>query len=488
MTDVLIHSFDCHILCALSGQLSVALIMLKIARLSRAIKEAVMHRSMQKSNLVLVFVIGFVVLLLFFFTPFVVSSQPPDNPACPDMVSQVVSVVSNNCADLARNEACYGNVTLIAEPFPNLGDFAFSAPGDIVGVHHIQHLQLSTMDSDTPEWGMALLKLQANLPDTMPGQNVSMVLFGDIDITNRVLPAPPTIAMQATAGVNVRQRPVDGNVLLSLSNGQDVVANGRLEDSSWVRIELTDASCVHGWVSADFLRTDDDISDLSVMAPSAPTYGAMQAFYFTSGIGDAQCQEAPDSGILLQTPSGTGEIQFVINEVTINLGSTAFLTAEPNNQLVVNVVEGEGEVIAQNSSQAVPAGTYVTVPLTDGIASGVPSEPIPYDNGRMNVLPISLLDESITIHPALTETEIEAYLASLNALPESVALLGTGNIMIYPDTVFGCGDVAPVGQLPPGTVVPLWAGPRFACGVNWYQMTTPCGITGWVKAEHVGLP
>ena len=30
----------------------------------------------------------------------------------------------------------------------------------------------------------------------------------------------------------------------------------------------------------------------------------MQAFYFRSGIGDAPCAEAPNSGILIQTPEG----------------------------------------------------------------------------------------------------------------------------------------------------------------------------------------
>jgi hypothetical protein len=273
----------------------------------------------------------------------VVLAQPPGNDACPDVVTQVTDTVGDNCADLARNEACYGNVTLMAEPYSSVGTFDFVAPGDIEAVDRIQRLQLSSMNTDVPEWGMAMLKLQANLPDTTPGQNVVVVLFGDVSITNQVPPAPPTIAMQATAGVNVRVRPVDGTVIASLSNGLDVVANGRLEDSSWIRIETPDQDR-NGWVSADFLRSDEDVSSLDVTTPGDPTFGPMQAFYFTSGIGDAQCQEAPDSGILLQTPEGAGKIDFVINEVNISLGSTAYLTAEPNSLMTINIVEGEAEV------------------------------------------------------------------------------------------------------------------------------------------------
>lgn len=33
-------------------------------------------------------------------------------------------------------------------------------------------------------------------------------------------------------------------------------------------------------------------------------YGAMQAFYLKTGISHSACQEAPSSGIIIQTPQG----------------------------------------------------------------------------------------------------------------------------------------------------------------------------------------
>ncbi len=58
-------------------------------------------------------------------------------------------------------------------------------------------------------WGLALTRLQADLPDTLPGQNVTVVLMGDIAVENAVPPEavrqPVTpIDVTASAGVNLR--------------------------------------------------------------------------------------------------------------------------------------------------------------------------------------------------------------------------------------------------------------------------------------------
>jgi len=37
---------------------------------------------------------------------------------------------------------------------------------------------------NTGTWGLSLLKLQANLPNTMPGQNITFVVYGDTSVQN----------------------------------------------------------------------------------------------------------------------------------------------------------------------------------------------------------------------------------------------------------------------------------------------------------------
>ncbi|MEL6525658.1 MAG: hypothetical protein AAFQ07_08105, partial [Chloroflexota bacterium] len=58
----------------------------------------------------------------------------------------------------------------------------FDNPGDTAAVDDIENLTLSPFESSLTEWGVAVLVLQADLPDTLPGQNVTMLLFGDVDL------------------------------------------------------------------------------------------------------------------------------------------------------------------------------------------------------------------------------------------------------------------------------------------------------------------
>jgi len=45
-----------------------------------------------------------------------------------------------------------------------------------------QDAQVERLNETTGEWGIALLRVQANLPDTAPGQNVTVLMFGDAEI------------------------------------------------------------------------------------------------------------------------------------------------------------------------------------------------------------------------------------------------------------------------------------------------------------------
>jgi hypothetical protein len=133
----------------------------------------------------------------------------------------------------------------------------------------------------------------------------------------------------------------------------------------------------------------------------------MQAFYFRSGIADAQCEEAPDSGLLIQTPEGAGEIFLLVNEVRVQLGSTAYLQAQAESTLDIYLIEGAGRAEAFDEAQFIPAGTVVSVPLdADLTASGPPGEPQPYDQTALASLPIAGLEQPITIAEPLAESQI----------------------------------------------------------------------------------
>jgi hypothetical protein len=341
------------------------------------------------------------IILLLIFTTAVVVAQ--DTVTCSTIVQEAVAVVGELCAETGRNQACYGNLTLSAEPQSGVTDLVFGSPGDIDDVAKIHSLTLNGMDESVPEWGVSLMRLQANLPYTMPGQNVTMLLFGDVTIENAVV-ADPAVFLDVTVSgsMNVRSGPSTGYaVAVALGAGDTTVADGRNEAGDWLRIQLVDDQI--GWVYAPLLTIDGDSALLPVIAADdtepVTGYTTMQAFYFRSGIGDTACVEAPD-GILIQTPAGVGEVNFRVNGVDIALASTAFLRAQPAGDMIISMVEGRAQVTAFDETHTVLAGTRVRVPLDENLeASGPPESLEAYEEESLDTLPVDTLEREIEIAP-----------------------------------------------------------------------------------------
>jgi hypothetical protein len=360
------------------------------------------------------------ILLMGFFGLWVSSVVAQSD--CPTIVQNALNATDAACEGASRNQACYGNITLVAEPQDGVADFNFEQPGDIVDVVGVRALTLEPLDAASDVWGVALMRLQANLPETLPGQNVTFLMFGDVEIRNAVETNVDPITLEATAtgNINVRSGPSTNDEPISqLADGEIVMADGRNPDSTWLRIQLPDGT--PGWVSAELVTFTGDLSLLNVVDPLAlppPLLTPMQAFYFQSGIGDAPCDEAPDSGVLIQTPEGVGQINFTVNEVDIQLGSTAYLQAQASGDMTVNVVENQATVSAQGTTRFVPAGSRVRVPLDANlVAAGPPSEPEPYNGADLAALPVGHMPREVEVAAALTQAELDAL--SANTLPVS---------------------------------------------------------------------
>jgi hypothetical protein len=153
--------------------------------------------------------------------------------------------------------------------------------------------------------------------------------------------------------------------------------------------------------------TDMMSGEISAPEPTAPQLTPMQAFYFKSGANDAPCEEAPDSGILIQTPEGAGKIELVVNDAKVSLGSTGYFQAQAGEEMIISVVEGEGIVESDGEAIVVPAGTAARVPVDENLqASGPPEGPEPYDPDSLKSLPIGNLPRKFAIAPALEVTAL----------------------------------------------------------------------------------
>jgi uncharacterized protein YraI len=304
---------------------------------------------------------------------------------CPALVQAALTATDSACISVGRNQACYGNVTLDAVPQTGAEAFTFTKPGDLVDLAVVKSLTLSSMNEAAKEWGVALMKVQANLPDTLPGQNVTFLMFGDVEIQNAA-PSniePTTVSVTAKGAANVRSGPAtSADAVGKLSGGQTLTADGRNGDSTWLRIQLDDGT--PGWVFADLVTVDGDVAALALVDPAAlvPPSTPIQAFYFKSGVGDSPCAEAPN-GLLIQSPAGAERVNLRVNGVELNIGSTVFLQTPNGNdasEMVVSTLAGVVRVAADNVTQTVIPGAQVSVPLdANGQAAGAPSAPQPYD-------------------------------------------------------------------------------------------------------------
>jgi len=335
-----------------------------------------------------------IVLVVVSFALTVIVIAQDDN--CPAFVQTALDTVGEVCADIGRNLACYGNGEIIALDFESVELLDFNMAGDTEEVFNIRSISTSAMDVDNEVWGIVLMTLQANLPDTVPGQNVTFVIFGDTQLVNQVSPDTevdlPTLSATINNGINVRAgASTDFAIVGSLSAKDEVTLVGRNSASDWVQISLADGI---GWLYVPLITVDGDVSTLNVVESSDandPRYTMpMQAFRLETGIGAPECQEAPRDGILVQAPTNT-VVNFRINEIDVVVGSTAMLQVDDDG-LRVNTLDGTVNVTSNGQTQTVEPGFGVDV-----IANTPPSQPELYDYGDIRNAPVNLLPESIRI-------------------------------------------------------------------------------------------
>ena len=339
------------------------------------------------------------VVLLLLTLPAVSEAQTTEAPTdCPTIVQTAITLTNQRCESTADNEVCYGHLVLDAQPRAGLDPFAFAEPGDIVDVIDVQSLRLSALDTDSGQWGVVLMQLDAALVES-PASNdqVQILLFGDAELNDATTFLPGKIRRAS----NIRSRPTTSSQLITTVQSDDeITANGRTSDASWIRVNLAEGT---GWIRADLIDLNGNIDSLTVIsgdvsADDLVAFGPMQAFYFRSGINDAPCAEAPNSGLLIQTPEGVASVSIWMDEVVVQLDATAFIQAAPNGELTVTVLDGSAQVTAVDETRTAVAGTSIAVALNPELmAEAVPSDPVPFDPVAVQSLPIGLLDDPITI-------------------------------------------------------------------------------------------
>jgi hypothetical protein len=211
---------------------------------------------------------------------------------CRELIDRAMQASGNSCDQMGSNEVCYGNNTLTAE-LNSPSSTQFAQVGDVVSVTDLRRLAASPLRLASQEWGIAVFKVIANLPRSLPGETITMVVFGNTTLDN----------------------------------------------------------------------------------PS----NNLQTFYFSSTLGQIDCDQVPFDGLMITMPNGAG-VSFVINGAEMTLMGDASIKATQNGSMDVSMYSGSAYISANGESQFVTAGQSTSMDLggTNGTSAvSPPSAPEP---------------------------------------------------------------------------------------------------------------
>lgn len=376
--------------------------------------------------------------------------------SCSTVIEDVVSAVGTFCDNLERNQACYGNEGIVALNFDRNPLDNFEQQGDLTNLGNLATLTTSPFDEVNQTWGLALLQVTGNLPDTVPGQAVTFVVYGDTEIINDIPPSDSdstTLLATSTGNLNVRSGAgTNFGILGTLATGDEITVYGRNEAGDWLQFSLDDQTA---WIYTSLVSVEGDVMSLPVVQnDSAPAQSPFQAFRFQSGIGEYGCEDVPRDGLLIQAPSNT-TVNFLVNGIEVQVGSTALLN-QLAEQVQVSTFEGTVAVTVGGETQLIDPGFTTIVD-----ENTPPTEAEPYDYDAVRGAPIELLPEPVTI-PITVPGDADWIDSGLEfSAGDVVTLTVTGEVnpcVQNPDCVpmgpAGMTDIGPAGTADPSIIYP----------------------------------
>lgn len=305
--------------------------------------------------------IAFLFLLGLLFTVTAVALSQSTDEACPVLVETALTEVGNNCGELNRNSACYG-FNRVDATFANVTDETFfSSPADRAELVNLQTIQTAPLDPDLERWGIAVMNVQANVPNSLPGQAVVFMLLGDVQVENAVaednaFAGVEPISVTALVAANLRSFPsLNANVVASVAANAELSADGLSPDGGWLRVL---AATGPAWVSRELVQSAGDLATLPAL--TSEKRSPMQAFYFTTGFGQPACNEAPPSTLVIQGPNNV-KVDITANGADIRLGSTIGLRVLEGNIMQLFVLDGGADA----GGVKVPTGYTMFVQLSE---------------------------------------------------------------------------------------------------------------------------
>lgn len=351
----------------------------------------------------------FVVMLFLSLGVGIVEAQAQDNETCPTNILLAFSRALTACASTRADEACYGAGSITIEG--RRGAPVFSQPGDQIALNDVAVIRTI---SDAATWSAAQMNMHSSF-DRTRGRIISVWLFGNTLYANNS-PDMPELSVFTVGLANLRAEPADSAPLIAqVDINTRLTANGRTTDGTWIRVFVPGMDAM-GWVSTLSIGSTGFSALEPVTNPLGGYARPFQFGFFTSGVADAPCEGAPNSGMLIQSPSAREQPSFLINNAIISVAGTVFIQSQPGGEMLINALDGFAEVTTDLTNRndpsvftVIPAGSRVRVQLDEvGLASMQPLAAEPYLLTSLQGLPVNNVPVRVQTIPPPLPTELIA--------------------------------------------------------------------------------
>lgn len=409
------------------------------------------------------FLIVTVFLLVALSMVFVAQAQDTGK-TCPEVVSDSLTALGMNCANLGRNSSCLGHEEVRHTSFVGSVPAGFyTQPGDRVDLPNVETVQTGPFNLAQEVWGLNVMNVNANVPLSASQRGVVFVQFGGVEVENGV---EPDSAVQLVNGINVTtlaatdlltwSQPAEtghaSEVIASIPSGASVSLDALSPASDFGRVVYQNQV---GWVSLASVDTSGvDLSGLPVIG--ADDYTPMQSFYFRTGVGGIPCTEAP-SLLFVQGPDNVS-VDIQVFKQPVRIESTVVFRSLPpgdqlGNTLELIVLSGLAKLYPDTPNEIiVPPGYKSTLLLCSefdslGIegdsdekpACGTWSQPIKLTEAELEELkPVEDIPDNITDYPVdvpiivngscFGECESTLYFPNQAALDAAIAACQAGEL------------------------------------------------------------
>jgi hypothetical protein len=312
---------------------------------------------------------------------------------CQELIDRAIKSSGDSCNGLGDNEMCYGNNTLVVELNPG-NTKQFSRQGDIINVEYLKRLAASPLNLASKEWGIAVFKVMANLPRSLPGETITMMAFGNTTLDNKSKNLETFYFSSSLGQIVCDKVPFDG-LMITMPDGSGInfVING-------AEMTLTG--------NASLKATKNGSMDISMFSGSALITSNGQTQLVTAGQKTSMNLGGPDGTSAVSPPSVPQPLS--ADELVI----ACTMTGQFCSQQQITPVDG-GDALATLQTglglNSTGASVETSQPVPTATLTSMPSFTIrPNQTRTKTSMPASILTatqvltRTYTLFPSLTTT------------------------------------------------------------------------------------